>query len=175
MLVDGERRRGLREKYLEGSDDLLIGVAWFSKNPEIGIDKSMALSDWRPLADIPGVRFIDLQYGDTAAERQAFQNQTGMAIHRDDAIDQLTDLDAFAAQISAMDLVISVSNTTVHFSGALGVPTWIMLNTVPLSCWMQDRDDCPWHPSVRLFRQSKPKQWGDVIGRVKQALKDFKA
>jgi len=175
LVADQERIGKLKDQYRDGTKDRLIGVAWTSKNPEIGADKSMSLSDWRPLADISGVRFIDLQYGDTAAERQVFQDQTGMTIHSDDAVDQLTDLDAFAAQISAMDLVISVSNTTVHFAGALGVPTWVLLNRVPLSCWMQDREDCPWHPSVRLFRQTEAGQWGDVIDRVKEALEKFVA
>lgn len=177
LVADQNRVGKLKDQYRDGTKDRLIGIAWISKNPEIGADKSIALSDWRPLADmapdIPAIRFIDLQYGDTTAERQAFQGQTGMTIHRDDAVDQLTDLDAFAAQISAMDLVISVSNTTVHFAGALGVPTWVMLNRVPLCCWMQDREDCPWHPSVRLFRQTEPGQWGDVIDRVKDALQEF--
>ncbi|NQU56254.1 MAG: tetratricopeptide repeat protein [Rhodospirillales bacterium] len=173
LVAEQDRVRKLKGQYRAGTKDLLIGVAWTSKNPEIGADKSMALSDWKPLASVPGVRFIDLQYGDTAAERTAFEKQTDIAIHRDDGIDQLADLDAFAAQISAMDLVISVSNTTVHFSGALGVPTWVLLNRVPLSCWMQDREDCPWHPSVRLFRQSEAGQWGDVIGRVKDALQEL--
>jgi ADP-heptose:LPS heptosyltransferase len=82
----------------------------------------------------------------------------------------MSDLDAFAAQVAAMDLVISVSNTTVHMSGALGVPTWVMLNTVPLPCWLLERDDSPWYPSVRLFRQSAAGDWANVTERIGKAL-----
>ena len=82
----------------------------------------------------------------------------------------MKDLDAFAAQVAAMDLVISVSNTTVHMAGALGVPVWVMLHMAPLNYWMVDRDDSPWYPSARLFRQSEPGRWADVIGRVEDAL-----
>ena len=69
-----------------------------------------------------------------------------------------------------MNLIISVSNTTVHMAGALGVPTWVMLNTVPLPCWLLERDDSPWYPSVRLFRQSQAGEWDAVIGAVGKAL-----
>jgi len=174
LVADADRSAALRTQYGEGSDDLLVGIAWLSKNPDIGMEKSMTLMDWKPLAKIPGVRFIDLQYGDTSAERAEFEKETGRQVFRDNSVDQMKDLDAFAAQIAAMDLVISVSNTTVHFAGALGVPTWIMLNTLPLPVWMLDRDDSPWHPSVRLFRQTEKGRWADVIGRVGDELKNFK-
>ena len=74
-----------------------------------------------------------------------------------------------------MDLIVSVSNTTVPFGGALGVPTGVLLNTVPLFVWMLERDDSPWYPSVKLFRQTRAGEWADVIGRVADALRDFSA
>ena len=79
-------------------------------------------------------------------------------------------MDAFAAQIAAMDMIISVSNTTVHVAGALGVPTWVLLNTLPLCVWMAEGDGSPWYPSIRLFRQTEAGEWADVIGRVAAAL-----
>ena len=82
---------------------------------------------------------------------------------------------AFAAQLAAMDLVVSISNTTVHMAGALGVPAWVMLNKVPLNCWMLDRADSPWYPSLRLFRQTQSDQWADMIGCVADALGDLAA
>jgi ADP-heptose:LPS heptosyltransferase len=139
----------------------------------IGAQKSMTLMELAPLTGIPGVRFIDLQYGDTAEERRQFEDHTGVTVLHDEHVDQMSDLDAFAAQVAAMDLVISVSNTTVHMSGALGVPTWVMLNTVPLPCWLLERDDSPWYPSVRLFRQEKRKDWEGVIERVAAELADL--
>ena len=149
----------------------MIGIAWVSKNKRIGPQKSMALRELAPLAGIPGLRFIDLQYGDTAEERARFEDETGTAIIHDEDVDQMADLDAFAAQVAAMDLVISVSNTTVHMAGALGVPAWVMLNTVPLPCWLLEGEISPWYPTVRLFRQTEAGEWGDVIGRVAEALR----
>ena len=143
------------------------------KNKRIGKQKSMALRELAPLAGIPGLRFIDLQYGDTAEERTRFEEETGTAIIDDEDVDQMADLDAFAAQVAAMDLVISVSNTTVHLAGALGVPAWVMLNTVPLPFWLLEGEDSPWYPSARLFRQSQAGEWADVIGRIGEALADL--
>jgi Tfp pilus assembly protein PilF len=165
----------LKEAYQAGGRDLLAGIAWVSKNPEAGKIKSLDLADWRGMADIPGVRFIDLQYGDTIEERARFEADTGAAILHDDSIDQMADLDAFSAQVAAMDLVISASNTTVHMAGALGVSTWVMLNTVPLCVWMLEGDTSPWYPSLRLFRQSQAGVWDDVVGKVAAALKDLVA
>ena len=173
LTADEDRAQALKDRYRDGGDDRLVGIAWISKNPEIGKDKSMALADWRPLAEIGGIRFVDLQYGDTADERAEFEQDTGTPIIHDDAIDQMADMDAFAAQVAAMDLVISVSNTTVHVSGAMGVPTWVLLNTLPLCVWMAEGEDSPWYPSIRLFRQSQAGEWADVIGRVVAALEGF--
>ena len=174
LVADEDRVAELKDRYRDGTGDRLVGIAWISKNPEIGKDKSMALADWRPLTEIEGIRFVDLQYGDTADERAEFERETRTLIIHDDAIDQMADVDAFAAQVAAMDLVISVSNTTVHLSGALGVPTWVLLNTLPLCVWMAEGEDSPWYPSLRLIRQSEAGEWADVIGRVVVALEDFR-
>jgi hypothetical protein len=163
----------LRERYLDGGSAALVGIAWNSNNLKFGHHKSLPLSALRPLTDVAGITFVDLQYGDTEAERQAFQSETGTAIVHDAGIDQMADLDAFAAQVAAMDLVISVSNTTVHIAGALGVPTWILLNAVPLSCWMLEGDTSPWYPSVKLFRQADAGQWAGVIDRAYAELASF--
>jgi len=174
LAADPEKRERLRAQY-QGhargdAGGILVGMAWSSKNKEMGLDKSVGLMDMAPLTRISGVTLVDLQYGDTGGERKAFEKITGCSIIHDDAIDQMKDLDAFAAQVAAMDLIISVSNTTVHMAGALGVPTWVMLNAVPLKFWMLERSDSPWYPSVRLFRQQTPGHWGDVIERVSGEL-----
>ncbi len=173
LVAEEDRQGRLRENYLSDGESLLVGVAWVSKNKRIGAQKSMTLMELAPLTGIPGVRFIDLQYGDTAEERRQFEDHTGVTVLHDEHVDQMSDLDAFAAQVAAMDLVISVSNTTVHMSGALGVPTWVMLNTVPLPCWLLERDDSPWYPSVRLFRQSAAGDWANVTERIGEALRAF--
>lgn len=175
LTPDKDRAQDIRERYRDGSDDLLVGLAWNSKNVKIGRHKSLPLAALAALTEVPGVRFVDLQYGDTEADRTAFTDATGTEMIHDDGIDQMADIDAFAAQIAALDLVISVSNTTVHMAGAMGVPAWVMLNAVPLSCWRIKSGTSPWYPSVRLFRQTQDQagDWGEVIAQVQSELETF--
>ena len=173
LIADSERSDALRTCYQNGTDDVLIGISWCSINPEIGGRKSMPLFAWRRLLERPGITVVDLQYGDTANERRDFEVETGIRVIHDDGVDPLADLDAFAAQVAAMDLVISVSNTTVHMAGALGVPTWVMLSTAPLWRWFVGREDSPWYGSVRLFRQQARDEWGSVLKDVEAELTAF--
>ncbi|MBF0127215.1 MAG: tetratricopeptide repeat protein [Magnetococcales bacterium] len=152
LAADRERSALLRQRYLPEGRGLLTGIAWHSANPTLGKKKSMALAELHPLLSLPGITFVDLQYGDTGAERAAFTAATGIGILHDDTIDQMADLDGFAAQVAAMDAVVTISNTTAHMAGALGVPTLLMLWPGSLWYWMVKRDDSPWYPSMRLFR-----------------------
>jgi len=169
LCADARRVEALRARYAQG-DVKTVGLAWFSKRAGSGVDKSMPLQMLAPLTDVEGIRFVDLQYGDTLAERSAFEKQTGAGLVHDDEIDQMVDLDAFAAQVAAMDLVISVSNTTAHMAGSLGIPTWLMVNAWPDRRWMLDRSDSPWYESVRIFRQSEPGDWAPVVSAVREEL-----
>ncbi|MDA1023615.1 MAG: tetratricopeptide repeat protein [Proteobacteria bacterium] len=173
LKADEERSGDLRKKYRDGGDDLLVGIAWQSANPRMGDKKSMPLEALAPLAGMPGVRLVNLQYGDTVDERRAFEKKNSVSIIDDADVDQMTDLDAFAAQIKAMDLIISISNTTVHLSGALGVPSLVMLPVMPMWRWLGGREDSPWYSSVRLFRQPARDQWAAVIEKVTVAVADF--
>ena len=103
-------------------------------------------------------------------DRAQFEAETGVSVIRDKEIDSLKDLDGFAAQVAAMDLIVSISNTTVHVAGALGVPAWVLLPNAPMWRWMIDRDDTPWYPLVRLFRQNKRGDWPGVMEKVTVAL-----
>ncbi|CAC9600961.1 hypothetical protein [uncultured Gammaproteobacteria bacterium] len=114
---------------------------------------------------------INLQYGDHTKEIQNFKIQTGITIHNWEDCDPLQDLDNFSAQIKALDLVISIDNSTVHFSGALGTKTFVMLPFNQDWHWAEDRDDSYWHPDVvQLFRQQTDGEWDEVIARVSKTL-----
>ena len=80
---------------------------------------------------------------------------------------------ATAAQVAAMDLIISISNTTVHLAGALGVPVWAMLQAIPDRRWMLNLSNSPWYQSVRLFRQKKVGDWTGLICEVEDALTNY--
>ncbi len=122
-----------------------------------------------------GVRFVDLQYGDTADERAAVEAELGVSLIHVPELDLREDIDGVAALIAACDLVISISNTTVHLAAALGKPTWVL---VPASAgnlwyWMRDTDRSPWYASAVIFRQKIRGEWRDIIETVKDRLKDY--
>ena len=75
--------------------------------------------------------------------------------------------------MSQLDLVISVDTSIAHLAGALGKPVWVLLTYVPDWRWLLDRDDSPWYPTARLFRQNNFRDWGHVIARVRDALLKF--
>lgn len=175
LVADAARAAALRARYQALGPGKLVGIAWRSVNPRFGHAKALPLADWAPILATPGVTFIDLQYGDTAAERREIAQALGVNIQHDETIDQLADLDAFAAQIAALDLVVSVSNTTVHLAGALGKPSWMLLSSGPglLWYWFLGREHSPWYASLRLFRQPAPGAWPPVIERVAAELRGW--
>ena len=135
--------------------------------------RSTVLEQWTALFSVPGVHFINLQYGDCSGELREAAEKLGVTIHHWEDADPLKDLDGFAAQVSALDLVISVDNATVHMAGALGVPVWTLL---PFACdwrWMREYEDTPWYKTVRLFRQSSQGDWDKVFERVASYLRQY--
>jgi tetratricopeptide (TPR) repeat protein len=165
LKADSVHANQLRQRY---GAKRRVGISWGSKASRSGLVKSSSLTDWLPILKQPDVQFVSLQYGDFADEIAALRANHGIDILTDPTIDPLTDMDGFFAQVSAMDLVISVSNTTVHVAGSLGVETWTMVprGHAALWYWFLDRSDSPWYPSMRLFRQSVPGQWSDVVEQV---------
>jgi len=93
-----------------------------------------------------------------------------LPIHLDTSVDQLSDIDTFAAQVAAMDLVITIDNSTAHIAGGLGVPVWVMLPFHSDWRWLIQGERSVWYPSMRLFRQSKPGDWISVVQDVTRAL-----
>jgi ADP-heptose:LPS heptosyltransferase len=79
-----------------------------------------------------------------------------------------------AAVAQAVDLVISSDTALAHLAGALGRPVWLALRRVPDFRWLLDRDDSPWYPTMRLFRQRSEGDWGELIGRMVEALRDYR-
>lgn len=149
-----------------------IGISWRGgKQDDHKRQRSIALERFAPLLTIPGLQFIDLQHGESSGERTDFHKRTGIAVHHFDEADPLTDVDGFAALVSALDLVISVDNSTAHLAGALGVPVWLLLPSAANFRWMTDHTTTPWYSSMRLFRQSQPGHWAPLLDDVVRELK----
>jgi Flp pilus assembly protein TadD len=150
----------------------IVGISWFSNNKRIGEQKSAPLTEWRAFL-AQDLLFVSLQYGPAAHDAVAAQEAFGCEIVTDADIDQLADLDAFAAQVRAMDHIVSVSNTTVHFAGALGVPCTVVLGSGrgQLWYWGCEGDTTPWYDSVRISRRQRAQHWAEQISAVAGSLK----
>ena len=172
LRADPIRVRTLRARYQSGRDGLpLVGLSWRTASPKTFSRRTLPFEDWAPVLQVTGIRFVSLQYAVTADELVQFEAASGVAPLHDREIVPLSDLDGFAAQVSAMDLVVSIDNATVHFAGALGVPVWVLLAQVADWRWQLKREDSPWYPSARLLRQDKLFEWREVALRVAAELR----
>jgi hypothetical protein len=124
-----------------------------------------------PLGEVSGVSLVSLQKGEPAAP--AADPPRGMALH--DFTADLADFADTACLIAQLDLVISVDTAVAHLAGALGKPVWLLNRFDTCWRWLLDRDDSPWYPRLRQFRQPRPGDWDSVIGAVRNALRDLAA
>ena len=115
--------------------------------------------------------FVSLQKPMPARDRETMQRFPGMT----DLSDELTDFGETAALMENLDLVVTVDTSMGHLAGALGKPAWILIPKAADWRWMLDREDSPWYPSVRLFRQQKPGAWDEPMGRLRAALREVLA
>lgn len=170
LKADTEKTAEIRSRY--GEEGLRIGLAWRSNNVKTGQIRSVELETLRQLFGQPEVKWISLQYGplDELNQEVALAQ---VPILVDPCVDQLEDIDAFAAQIAALDLVITIDNTTAHLAGALGRPVWVLLPFAPDWRWLQEGDGSLWYPSMRLFRQPKRGDWGAIVEKVAESLAEF--
>jgi len=148
---------------------LKAGISWAGGTPATrGASRSMQLADWTPIFEQRPCHFVNLQYGNAAAELPAFCRELGGSIH--DWRDALENYDETAALVAALDLVISVQTALVHLAGALGAPTWVMLQAASEWRYGEQGDSMPWYPGVRLFRQPQPGDWQSVVAAVARDL-----
>ena len=177
LKADPAKVAALRARYQERAGGRkIVGLSWHSTNAIAGANKSARLSSFAPLLTVPGCMFVSLQYGDHQDELAQVNATLGVDVISDPEIDPLGDMDGFFAQVAAMDLVITTSNTTAHVAGAQNIPAWILLPFAFGSVWywFLRRNDSPWYPSVRLFRGHRDEMDGHweigPIARAAEAL-----
>jgi tetratricopeptide (TPR) repeat protein len=157
------------EERLGAHDRLRVGLVW-SGNPKHKNDHNRSIP-LRMLARIldADAAFISLQKDPRASDRQTLLERTEIV----DLTAHLTNFAETAALISCLDLVITVDTSVAHLAGALGCPTWILLPYTPDYRWLLDRDDSPWYPAVRLFRQAPSREYASVLDRTRAELVDL--
>jgi len=151
------------------SAGLKIGLVW-AGNPRYPQDgfRSIRLAQLAPLANLPDATFVSLQKGEASA--QAHGPLQGMRLV--DWTRELQDFADTAALISQLDLIICVDTAVAHLAGALGKRTWLLLAEPAEWRWMLNRNDSPWYPTMRLFRQSRKGDWDTVVKEVTEAMQE---
>ena len=152
-----------------------VGVAW-QGNPDFTGDRyrSIPLDQFEPLAELPGVQLINLQKGPAAAQLVALSERFKIVDYGPQVdLRQGAFMDA-AAMMMNLDLVVACDTSVAHLAGALGVPVWVALPFAPDCRWLLDRHDSPWYPTMRLFRQTEPGNWGPVFKAMARRIQsDF--
>lgn len=152
---------------------LKLAFSWQSRREDrIGPRKSAPLAQFAPLLGLAGVQFVDVQYGDTAAERRAMESATGVRLAHFDELDYFHELEELLAIIEACDLLITTSNVNAHLAGALGKRTWLLYpyDRPPFHYWAHDGSyRCIWYPAVEIV-SSPHLDWGLVIQNATAGL-----
>jgi tetratricopeptide (TPR) repeat protein len=154
-----------------GTGGRLIGIRWQGSTGRADAGRSFPLRHFEPIAGIPGVRLISLQKGpgteqllDLPGEWRVEDLGAQFEPERQEAF-----LDV-AAVMALVELVITSDTSIAHLAGALGRPTWVALKARPDWRWMREREDSPWYPTMRLFFQPEPGNWGPVFDRMRREL-----
>jgi tetratricopeptide (TPR) repeat protein len=149
-----------------------IGINW-QGNPQFRFDKqrSFTVTEFAPLAAVPGVQLVSLQHGPASEQLRAVAAQwpiTDLGGRLDEEAGPFMDR---AAVLMHLDLVVTSDTSIAHLAGALGVPVWVALGKAPYWCFLLEREDTPWYPTMRLFRQERTGEWGPVFERIAEAVR----
>ncbi|MEM1176083.1 MAG: tetratricopeptide repeat protein [Pseudomonadota bacterium] len=173
LRADEQQVAAFKERLASLPGSLNIGLSWRGgADARARAGRSQSLKAFRWLLERDDCNVINLQYGDHRAEIE----QAGNGLVDWDDVDPLTDLDGFASLVASLDLVVSVDNSTVHFAGALGVPTFVLVPATGEWRWMtQSRATAPWYSSLTLFHQPRRGDWEAPLAAVRAAVDDFTA
>jgi hypothetical protein len=159
-----------RERLRSETGRRRVGLAW-AGNPRQHNDRnrSMSLAAMTPLLDVPGITYYSLQKGQASEQLRGLPKSAEVI----DLAPDLVDFAETAAVIEQLDLVITVDTSVAHLAGALGRPVWTLLTHAADWRWMLDREDSPWYPTMRLFRQKTRGNWTEVVDRVAHELRSW--
>lgn len=165
LHADPDKAEQWREKL--AGPDFKVGIVWAGKSVHTEDNsRSCQLNHFLPLSKIPNVRLFSLQKGQAAGQVRDLSGNIPII----NLADEFFDFTDTAAAIENLDLVISVDTAVLHLAGAMGKPVWAVLPFTPDWRWMLDRQDSPWYPTMRLFRQKELAQWGPVFENIGREL-----
>ncbi len=174
LQLDTDRVAAWKKTFDGLGPSLKVGIAWRGGSTPLAKKcRSVALTEMLPILSVPGVSFINLQYGNVADEIAALKSEHGVTVHDWPDVDPLNDMETQADQIAALDLVLQISNASAHVSGALGQKTWMLQAAVPFWPWFAHRTDMPWYFDVTQYRMTDINDKSAVIAEIAHDLAGF--
>ena len=170
FISDEIRTQTIRQE-LPASKKLICGVSWKSSAGVTGINRSLSLEKLAAIFDPDKISLVNLQYGDVSKEIDLLKTNIELIQYK--SIDNFDDLDGVASLIDACDFIVSVDNSIIHLSSALGKKTFILLSYIPEWRILFNRDDSPWYPSAKLYRQESLGDWDAPLEKLKTDLLNF--
>ena len=167
---DQKRTQVIRQE-LSASKKLICGLSWKSQNEKTGAVRSLSLEKLATIFDLEKISLLNLQYGDVSKDINLLKSKTGIKLIQYDSIDNFNDLDGLASLIDACDFVVTIDNSTIHLSSALGKKSFLLLPYVAEWRWLLNGDNSLWYPSAKLYRQDKINDWDSVFKKLKVDLK----
>jgi hypothetical protein len=143
-----------------------VGIVWSGETADgtpVSGGPAVHRVNLGPILNTPGIRFVGLHPESDASEGDELLNVSA----------DVRDLGDMAAILESLDLLIAVDSAALHLAGAMGRPAWGLLPMVSHWCWMRARENSPWYPTVRLFRQPVSGDWGTPVGRIAEELRRF--
>jgi hypothetical protein len=165
LRSDPIKRDGYRKTLSTFGSGLICGIAWQSANQKIGAAKSVDLTSFAPILSLPGVDFVNLQYGDVEAQIADLKSALGIGINKIPDLDVFHDIDGLLALIDACDVIVTTSNVTAHLAGSIGKRAAVLVPYRHGRIWYWHESDefSFWYPSLRLFYQNDPLTWDQTI------------
>jgi len=166
-----------RERVATLAGPLTVGLSWRGgRDPRSGAARSVALQEWLPILRSTGATFVNVQYGDHAAEIESVEREHRVRLHTLEGIDALRNVDEFVALLSVLDLVISIDNSTVFMAAAVGTRVWALLPSSGEWRWLKERSTSPWYGAATLFRQRGRglPAWRDLLAEVGRRLQQVR-
>ena len=165
LQSDPVKRDSYRRTTSALGSGLVCGVAWKSVNPKFGTAKSIGLDSFAPLLGLPGVHFVNLQYGDVKEEIQHVKSTLSVDVHQVPGVDVFYDVDSLLALIDACDIVVTTSNVTAHLAGSIGKRAAVLVphSRGKIWYWHENDEYSFWYPSLKLFYQDNTLTWDQTI------------
>lgn len=175
LRVDDCLRGAMDKRYRDLGGEIVVGISWASKPP-----KGISLEALLPALSLPGITWVNLQYGDHADEIEVLRSDSGIEIYSDPGIDPIKDLDGFAAQVAAMDAVVTIQNTALYVAGGVGVPTFALTAPAPDWRWFggagrmgETPAPDPWHENVTLFKRRPGEAPDAAVADIAECLRQM--